>query len=97
VNVVSRKALKNFAKAHILAAEPLDNWYRRARKAKWKDLAEVRLDYPHADPVGKCTVFNIGGNKFRLITKISYVGQAIYIKRVLTHREYSKGGWKNDC
>ena len=97
MNVVSRKALKSFAKAHIFAAEPLDNWYRRARKAKWKDLAEVRLDYPHADPVRKCTVFNIGGNKFRLITKISYVGQAIYIKRVLTHREYSTGEWKNDC
>lgn len=97
MNVVSRKALKSFAKAHVFAAEPLDNWYRRARKAKWKNLAEVRLDYPHADPVGKCTVFNIGGNKFRLITKISYVGQTIFIKHVLTHREYSKGGWKNDC
>ena len=97
VNVVSRTALKSFANAHNFAAEPLDNWYRRARKAKWKNLAEVRLDYPHADLVGKCTVFNIGGNKFRLITKISYVGQAIYIKRVLTHREYSTGEWKNDC
>ena len=95
--MVSRKALKSFADAHKVAAEPLDNWYRRARKARWNNLAEVRLDYPHADPVGKCTVFNVGGNKFRLITKINYVGQTIYIKRVLTHREYSKGGWKNDC
>ena len=97
MNVVSRKALKSFANAHDFAAESLDNWYRRARKAKWKNLAEVRLDYTHADPVGKCTVFNIGGNKFRLITKISYVSQTIYIKRVLTRREYGKGGWKNDC
>ncbi|HXI88983.1 MAG TPA: type II toxin-antitoxin system HigB family toxin [Blastocatellia bacterium] len=97
MNVVSRKALKSFAGAHNFAAEPLDNWYRRARKAKWKNLAELRLDYPPADRVGKFTVFNVGGNKFTLITKINYVGQTVYIKRVLTHREYSKGGWKNDC
>ena len=97
VNVVSRRALKSFARAHLTAAEPLDNWYRRARKASWQNLVDVRFDYPHADLVGKCTVFNIGGNKFRLVTKISYVGQAIYIKRVLTHREYDEGAWKNEC
>jgi mRNA interferase HigB len=97
VNVVSRKALRDFARAHPVAAESLDNWYRRARKARWKHIAEVRLDYPNADLVGKCTVFNIGGNKFRLITKISYLGQSIYIKHVLTHREYNKERWKNDC
>jgi len=97
VNVVSRKALKSFAALHRVAAEPLDNWYKRARKAKWKSLADVRLDYPHADLVGKCTIFNVGGNKFRLIAKISYLGQAIYIKRVLTHAEYNKGVWKDDC
>jgi len=97
VNVVSRKALKGFTMKNNSAAEPLDNWYRRARKAKWRNLAGTRLDYPHADLVGKCTVFNIGGNKFRLITKVNYVGQTIYIKHVLTHREYNKEGWKNDC
>ena len=86
-----------FVTKHPPAAEPLDNWYRRARKARWQNLAEVKADYPHADLARKCTVFNIGGNKYRLITKNSYVGQAIYIKRVLTHAEYDKGAWKNDC
>jgi mRNA interferase HigB len=42
-------------------------------------------------------VFNIGGNKFRLIVKIVYKAQAIYVKHVLMHAEYDKGRWKNDC
>jgi mRNA interferase HigB len=97
VNVISRKALKAFAERHRDAAEPLDNWYKRARKAHWQSLAEVKADYSHADLVGRCTVFNIGGNKYRLATKISYIGQAIYIKHALTHKEYDKGEWKDDC
>ncbi|HEV2663314.1 MAG TPA: type II toxin-antitoxin system HigB family toxin [Blastocatellia bacterium] len=40
--------------------------------ADWNNLAETRADFPHADPVGSCTIFNIGGNKFRLTTKINY-------------------------
>ena len=40
--------------------------------ADWNNLAETRVDFPHADPVGSCTIFNIGGNKYRLITKINY-------------------------
>ena len=79
------------------AAEPLDNWYRPTKRAAWKSLAEIRRDYPHADLVGSCIVFNIGGNKYRLITKIKFERQTVYIRFLLTHREYNKGGWKNDC
>jgi mRNA interferase HigB len=81
----------------MAAAEPLDNWYRRARKARWQNLADVKIDYPHADLVGTCTVFNIGGNKYRLVVKIVYRAQAIFIKHVLTHKDYDKGVWKHDC
>ena len=45
----------------------------------------------------RCTVFNIGGNKYRLIVKIEYKLQTIYIKHVLTHDEYNKEKWKHDC
>ena len=97
VNVITHKRLKEFNKQHADAAEPLDNWYRRARKARWQNLAEVKIDYPQADLVGKCTVFNISGNKYRLIVKIVYIAQAIYVKHILTHAAYNKGRWKNDC
>jgi mRNA interferase HigB len=59
--VISRKALLDFAAKHPDAAEPLDNWYRRTKKANWSHLSEIRTDYPHADLVGTCTVFNIRG------------------------------------
>ena len=86
-----------FASEHPPAREPLDRWYKLARKARWQNLTEVRLDYPHADLVGRCTLFNIHGNSYRLVVKIDYRGQAIYIKYVLTHREYAREKWKNDC
>ena len=97
VHVVSRKAFVEFSRTRPRAAEPLDNWYRRARRATWNSLAEVRTDYPHADLVGQCIVFNVGGNKYRLIVKIKFPKKTIFIRFVLTHEEYNKGGWRNDC
>lgn len=97
VHIISRKALKEYGSRHADTIEPLDVWYRRARKATWQSIVDVRVDYPHADAVGQCTVFNIAGNKYRLIVKIEYAAQAIYVKHVLTHAEYDKGRWKDDC
>ena len=99
MNIISRKALLTFVKKHTDAAEPLDIWRRRTRKAKWLNLADLKMDYPVSDLVGNCMVFNIGGNKYRLIVKIKYLKQTVYIRFVLTHQEYdkNKGGWKYDC
>jgi mRNA interferase HigB len=97
VRVISRRALLDFVDKHPDSAEPLDNWYRRTRRADWSHLSEVRIDYPHADAVGACTVFNIKGNNYRLITKIFYQQKKILIRFVLTHKEYDKGRWKDDC
>jgi mRNA interferase HigB len=53
-------------------------------------LAEVRRDFPHADPVGDLTIFNIHGNHYRLIARIDYSRQKIYVAEVLTHAEYDR-------
>jgi mRNA interferase HigB len=97
VNVVKRRTLLHYDARHPDAAEPLDRWYRMAKRARWQNLDEVQNDFPHGDTVGKCTVFNIGGNKYRLIVKFDFWGQAVYIKHLLTHAEYSKGRWRDDC
>jgi mRNA interferase HigB len=80
------------------AAVPLDAWYRTANAARWKNLADVRRTYAHADgvPCGEriYTVFNIAGNKYRLIAEIYYEDQTILLRSVLTHAEYNKGDWK---
>jgi mRNA interferase HigB len=97
VHVITRRLLKEFAARNKAAEKALDSWYGVAKKAHWESIADVRMIYPHADSVRKCTVFNIGGNKYRLIVKIEYRLETIYIKRVLTHAEYDKGDWKHDC
>jgi mRNA interferase HigB len=97
VHVITRRTLKQFAERHHAAQKPLDNWYHVATKAHWRTIADVRADYPHADAAGRCTVFNIGGNKYRLITKIRFDRQVLYIRFILPHGDYDKGGWKNDC
>ncbi len=97
MRVISKKKLREFWEKHPAAREPLEEWYRTVRKAVWRNIAEVKAVYPHAGAVGTCTVFNIKGNDYRLITKIEYQWQTIYIKHVLTHPEYNRGRWKNDC
>jgi mRNA interferase HigB len=67
------------------------------RKADWRNLVEARATFRRADPVGTCTIFNIKGNDYRLITKIDYAYQKVFIKYVLTHPEDDRGKWKGVC
>lgn len=94
MHVISRKKLLEAAKKHGDLGEPLDVWYRITKRAEWKNLVDVRRVFPTADAVGKFTVFNIKGNAYRLITEINYPTRRIFLRHVLTHAEYSKGGWK---
>lgn len=94
VHVVSRKALRDFAAAHADAGQALDDWFHVARRATWWSLEDVRRMYPQADFVGGLTVFNVKGNRYRLITRINYRLQRVYIRAVLTHAEYDRGDWK---
>jgi mRNA interferase HigB len=87
VRVISKKRLREFWEKHPDSPAPLEEWYKLTRKAAWRNLAEVRATFRHADPVGTCTVFNIKGNDYRLITKIDYGYQKVFIKFVLTRPE----------
>jgi len=94
VRVISKPAILEFARKHPDALVPLMNWYRITRRADWGSLAEVGNDFAHADIVGERTVFNIHGNDYRLIARVNYRTKRVFILRILTHSEYSKGGWK---
>jgi mRNA interferase HigB len=98
--VISYRTLREFAAEYSESLEPLKAWHKVASKTEWSNIAHVKAAYPHADSVGKCTVFNVGGNDFRLVVQIDFEAQIIYIKRVMTHAEYSrKDGrlWKKSC
>jgi mRNA interferase HigB len=95
VRVISKAAITEFAGIHKDSLEPLMHWYLVAKRARWQSLVNVREDFRHADAVDLFTVFNIGGNKYRLVTVIKYRWQVIYVRHVLTHAEYSKERWKS--
>jgi mRNA interferase HigB len=97
LRVISRKALREFAARHPDSGPALEDWYKITPRAAWRNIEEVRATFPHADLVGDCTVFNIGGNKYRLITIVIYGVQRIYVRFVMTHAEYNKEKWKHDC
>lgn len=97
MRIISKRKLREFWENRPDAKEPLLDWYNVALKSSWQNLAEVRESFRHADPVGDCTVFNIKGNDYRLITVIKYRAQRVYALYVLTHKEYDKEKWKDDC
>jgi mRNA interferase HigB len=91
---ITRKRLNDFADRHPEVRSALAHWYREMKRWNFASLAEVRAIFPSADQVGKLTVFNIAGNRVRLIVAIHYNRQRVYIRAVLTHREYDEGKWK---
>ena len=94
MRIITRKRLNEFAEKHPHIKSALQNWYKQAKKNDFKSFAELRETFGNADQVGKLTVFNIGGNKVRLVAAIHYNRRTIYIRAVLTHKEYDDGTWK---
>jgi len=94
MHVITRKRLNDFAEKYPEAQSALIRWYRLMKSANFAYFAELREIFPDAYQVGKLTVFNIGGNKVRLISAIHYNRRKVYIRAVLTHEEYGKSKWK---
>ncbi|MGC2181642.1 MAG: type II toxin-antitoxin system HigB family toxin [Terriglobales bacterium] len=94
MHVFSKSAWKAAVQADHALEGPISDWYKIAKAAEWQSLVDVRKVYPHADYVDPYTVFNIKGNTYRLIVKIEYPWQMIFVKHLLTHEEYDQGGWK---
>ena len=94
MHVITRKRLNEFAKRHSDAHSSLLHWYREIKKREFSNLEELRRIFPSADQVDNLTVFNIGGNKFRLVSAIHYNRKRVYIRAILTHQEYARGTWK---
>jgi mRNA interferase HigB len=97
MHVITRARLIEFANQHPDTKTALDTWYRKIKRTNYENFNELRLMFPSADQVGKCTVFNVGGNKVRLITVIHYNRKKLYIRHVLTHTEYDLDKWKTGC
>ena len=94
MHVITRKRLNEFAKLYPDTRNALAQWYKLIKQTEFSSFVELRELFPSADQVGKLTVFNIGGNKIRLIAAIHYNRKKVYIRTVLTHAEYDQEKWK---
>jgi mRNA interferase HigB len=97
MHVISPSALRKFGEKYPDAETTLRSWYKLATTAERSNLAEVKAVFSSVDKVGNFTVFNIGGNNYRLITFIDYeYWSKKNIRSVLTHKEYDEDKWKKD-
>lgn len=94
MHVITRKRLNEFADKQPASRSSLAHWYQLVRHNNFANFADLRKTFPSADQVGKLTIFNIGGNKVRLIAAIHYNRRRIYIRAVLTHAEYDEQRWR---
>ena len=94
MHVVSYKAIRIFRQAHPYAKKALDHWYKVARRAAWANFIEVKQSFKTADFVAPHVVFDVGGNKCRLIAKIGFRRGVLFIRRIMTRQECVKGAWK---
>jgi mRNA interferase HigB len=100
MRIIKRSTLVAYGRRNSQALGHLLSWRRLTAKARWTRLQDVRATFPHADPVTVASgrsvvVFNIAGNKYRLITAIHYNRQLVFVLMVLTHAQYSTGKWKD--
>jgi len=94
MHIITRKRLLEFAKKHPDCSTALESWYRIVKHTDFNSFAELRQTFPSADIVENLTVFNIGGNKARLIAAIHFNTHRIYIRYILTHEEYDRASWR---
>ena len=91
MRVIAKKILREFWEKHSDCEQQLKSWYQEASNAEWKSPNEIKSEYPSASILSNNRiVFNIKGNNYRLIIKINYDYQIIWIKFIGTHHEYSK-------
>ena len=91
MNVVSRQTLVTFWTRHPQSKGVLSQWFLAARTAEWKTPQDVRAEYNSADFLGdNRVVFDLGGNNYRVVVRISYTFKQVLIKFVGTHAEYDR-------
>lgn len=87
--IITKGTIHEFARKHPRSAVPLNDWFDKTAQASWKNFPEVKSTFNTADSIGEDRyVFDIGGNNFRLIAMIHFAIRTLYIRAILTHKEY---------
>lgn len=97
MRIITERRLRAYAKEDSKSSKAILDWIRIVRVADWASFADVRKTFNHADVFREYVIFDLGGNKYRIIGKVEYQKHLVFIKDILTHAEYSfrKGeSWK---
>ena len=101
MRVISKARLRTFweAPGHAGSEGSLRAWYTHVnhRTVSWQSWGDVKAEFGSASLVGSCVVFNIGGNKYRLVTRVLYASQKVFVLNVMTHKHYDDGKWQQEC
>lgn len=97
MRIITERKIQEFWEAHLAAESAMRQWIATVREADWHNFADVRATFNHADIYKRCTIFDVGGNKYRIIAMIEYQKHLVFIRQVLTHVEYDKNKWQPDC
>lgn len=97
MTVVGWRQVQQFSLRYSDSRKPLEAWRGICDQVSWKTPIEVKDSFPDMDTVGRCYVFNILRNRYRLIVSIIFAADLIQVKNILTHAEYDRGTWKNGC
>lgn len=95
MHLISRKRILEFIVKHPDSRTSLMAWFTIMKTTKYGNFDELRKTFAGADQVGALTVFNISGNKYRLIAAIHYNRHKVYIRHILKHSDYDKAKWRN--
>ena len=91
MRVIARNTLREFWKKHAGAEGPLKAWFAEASRGTWQSMADIKRRYASASIVdNERVVFNLGGNKFRLVVKLWFPGRTVWIKFIGTHKSYDQ-------
>lgn len=92
MHIITKKAISDFVAEHRVDSTPFDVWYKIVEKGDFPNFASLRKAFNSVDSVGNFHVFDISGNKYRIVAAIHFNRQKLYIRHVFTHTEYDK--WK---
>ncbi len=93
MRIIARKILRDFweSPAYADSEQPLKSWFKTAKEADWAEPSEVKEQFRNASFIGSNRViFNIAGNKYRLVVAVNYPYRVLYIRFIGTHAQYDK-------
>ncbi len=94
MHIITQKRIWEAKNKYPSCANALDGWYRIMKKSEFTHFSNLKTTFNSVDKVNELYVFNIGGNKLRLIANIHFIAQKVYIRHIITHKEYDKNAWK---